>query len=180
MKKINLTRILFNIALIAMGLMMIFAPHTGLKDLFILFGILLIVCGGFLILQHYIGLKAQSSPNNNHVFPIILIVAGVLLLIFSGIMATIIIPLVIGIWIIFTGTANLFTAMSLKPMRAAGWWVPLVFSVVYLAVGVVVILNLVQTGSVVSVLLGVLMLILGIIGLADAITVRNLSKWLND
>jgi uncharacterized membrane protein HdeD (DUF308 family) len=180
MKKINLTRILFNIALIAMGLMMIFAPHTGLKDLFILFGILLIVCGGFLILQNYIGLKAQSSANNNLAFPIILIVVGILLLIFSGIMATIIIPLVIGVWVIFTGTANLFMAISLRQTRIASWWAPLVFSVVYLAIGVVVILNLVQTGSVVSVVLGVFMLILGIIGLADAITVRNLSKWLND
>lgn len=173
-RKDVVTGFIINAAFIVLGLVMLITPTTGLSELIIIFAAALILYGVIVLVQF---INARSKGETPSLLPIILsLVIGVLLLIFNRFAANIVLPLIIGIWAIINGVLMLSNAFQFKKLDSAIWWLPAIFATIYLILGIIITCNLFATSAVVSILLGVLFLVFGLVGLIWSCSLISLRK----
>lgn len=163
MNKESIIGLIVNILLVILGLTFIFnPPNAGMATISVIAGVLGIVYGLIIIFTIYISKTADKSKLD--VLTIAIMVIGLLLLIFNkevGQALLILIPVIVGLWVLFTIITGISRASQLKRSGAAAWWLPLVFSVLYLIVTIILIVNITN-------LIGIFFIITGGVGLISS------------
>lgn len=140
-----------NVALLIVGIAFIAKPSVGIEVVVMIIGIALLVYGVVKIATEAIKHFVDGA---SLLFPVIAVVAGILLIVFRNFTANVILPLIVGIWGVYYGITKLIESTKIR--KAGGYWRgQLVMALLMLCLGVVVLLAMVSGGNAIGVILGV-------------------------
>ncbi len=131
MQKKDYFRFFISIILAVIGIFTIFSPSTAMFTVVIILGIIFIVWGAAMLIRqrnarlHNASLfedtenknKSRFSPALHMILYILLIVAGILLLVFSVPAKDAFIPVIIGLWALVTGVFATINAVGFNRKR---------------------------------------------------------------
>lgn len=157
-------RLITAIALLVIGIILLFAPQFAMSVIVIIIGIVLL---GYGIIQLIVNLTGRNRGNSggNIAIPIIAIIIGVLLIVFRDGVASFILPLVIGIWAIITGIMSLIEASSVRHLGMGSWRFVTITGLAQLVLGIIMVIGVFTGTNVLGILLGVCLLIYGIMSI---------------
>jgi uncharacterized membrane protein HdeD (DUF308 family) len=157
----NALKMVIDVVILIIGIVLLAVPNVAMQTITVILGIVLLAYGGittFLIFYK----KDGRSP----VVPIIFIVIGVLLLIFSNLFANTILPFAIGVWMLVMGIVSLAGSRGMGKL-------PMIMSVIAIVLGVIILIGVFVGANIMAVLLGVCMLIYGVTAVIDFIAMRG-------
>lgn len=169
LKKSTKQDILVSLIFIIFGVVLIYNPNAVISILsFVLGGIFIIM--GILKISEYI----STGKTNNYLLAIAisLIIIGIIIMCSSKIILSAF-GIIIGIWIIYAGIANLQTAIVWKDYTSRVWLLSVILSIITIIVGIYVLVN----ANVIMNIIGFIILIYGIINiLEDIIFIKNIQE----
>lgn len=143
--------ICWNLALLIVGIALILNPSVGTEVIIMIIGIGLLVYGAVAIVTEAV---KHYGHNSSLIMPIIAVAAGILLIIFRGFTANVLLPLVIGIWAVYYGVTNLNAGTKVR--KAGGYWRgQFAMALIMLGLGVAVLAVMVSGGNAIGIILGV-------------------------
>lgn len=171
--------LLLSIAFIALGLLLLVMPQTSLLWICYAFGAVVLITGVVCLVQ-YARLRGSgfAAP-----FFLVAGVSTAALGIFSLARPEVVasfLPVVFGLFILIDGCSRIGTAIELARRKADKWWMMLLFSVLSVALGILLLVN--PFGAAVSVVMlcGVLLIIEGVVNLScvvyTAMELRTLDR----
>lgn len=171
--------LLLSIAFIALGLLLLVMPQTSLLWICYAFGAVVLITGVVCLVQ-YARLRGSgfAAP-----FFLVAGVSTAALGIFSLARPEAVasfLPVVFGLFILIDGCSRIGTAIELARRKADKWWMMLLFSVLSVALGILLLVN--PFGAAVSVVMlcGVLLIIEGVVNLScvvyTAMELRTLDR----
>ena len=169
----NNAALIISIILLVVGILFVAAPDAALSLIIIIPALAFLVYGVVSIVTRAVK-KTQETPGKTLVLPVIAIIAGILLLVFHESAGKVLLPLLVGIWLIFDGCSTLINAgkakeaqlKSAKTLLVSGW-VDVALGVILFIVGV--------SGSMAGVLVfvGILLIIYGLLSLISQLTLHS-------
>ncbi len=159
-----MVKIIIDIVILVIGIVLLAVPNAAMQTITIILGIILLAYGGITLC-----IVLYKKDGRSPLVAIICIVLGILLLVFSGVFANTVLPFVIGIWMLIMGIVGLASAKHVGK-------VPMVMSIVAIALGVIILIGVFVGANVLAVLLGVCMLIYGISSIIDFIAVKGANN----
>lgn len=171
--------LLLSIAFIALGLLLLVMPQTSLLWICYAFGAVVLITGVVCLVQ-YARLRGSgfAAP-----FFLVAGVSTAALGIFSLARPEVVasfLPVVFGLFILIDGCSRIGTAIELARRKADKWWMMMLFSVLSVALGILLLVN--PFGAAVSVVMlcGVLLIIEGVVNLScvvyTAMELRTLDR----
>ncbi len=166
-KKLGTNSMLISALLIIFSVFLIFNPVETLNFLIIAFGVILVINGLMHIISYF------SIKNDFRAFSFELVQGIVSIIIgFVFIMrtqeASILLPLILGAWIIIESIMKFQLAFNLRDVPNSHWVMMLVFSIITAALGIVILLNPFSTTIAITTLGGVLLLLTEVINLFES------------
>ena len=156
----NTFKIIIDIILLILGIIMIVAPNATMQVITIILGIILIGYGAISII-----ISISRGTHIGLLVPIICVVLGVILLVFSNIFANTVLPFVIGVWMVVMGIMNL--SIARKSNLSV---VNTVLSAAAIVLGIIILIGVFVGHQTFGVMLGIAMLIYGIVEIVNWIT----------
>jgi len=99
------------------------------------------------------------------------VVAGLIILINTNILATII-PILSGVWMIVNSVNKIQIAMELRDNKVAFWLVTFIFAIIILVGGVLLIVNPFKSALILSKTVGIIIIIYNILDIIDSVMIR--------
>ncbi len=171
--------LVLSIAFIALGLLLLIMPETSLLWLCYAFGAVVLITGIVCLVQ-YARLRGSGFAAPFFlVAGVITAALGLFTLAQPQVVASFL-PVVFGLFILIDGCSRIGTAVELARRQADRWWLVLLFSVLSIALGILLLVN--PFGAAVSVVMlcGVLLIIEGAVNLAcvvyTAMELRTLDR----
>ena len=171
--------LVLSIAFIALGLLLLIMPETSLLWLCYAFGAVVLITGIVCLVQ-YARLRGSGFAAPFFlVAGVITAALGLFTLAQPQVVASFL-PVVFGLFILIDGCSRIGTAVELARRQADRWWLVLLFSVLSIALGILLLGN--PFGAAVSVVMlcGVLLIIEGAVNLAcvvyTAMELRTLDR----
>ena len=171
--------LMLSIAFIALGLLLLIMPETSLLWLCYAFGAVVLITGIVCLVQ-YARLRGSGFAAPFFlVAGVITAALGLFTLAQPQVVASFL-PVVFGLFILIDGCSRIGTAVELARRQADHWWLVLLFSVLSIALGILLLVN--PFGAAVSVVMlcGVLLIIEGAVNLAcvvyTAMELRTLDR----
>lgn len=184
-KKLNSfinSSICVSIMFIFLGIIMVIFPKTSLTVLSISLSILLILNGIYLIIID-VKLNDRFIPIDMLPTGILSILLGAIMLIYPNTLS-IIIPIVLGTWVIITSILKLRLAISLRNFKNTPWILILIISILSIICGFILILNPTITSITLTLFIGIMIIVYAISDIIDMIVlkkqVKNLAKYFKE
>lgn len=184
-KKLNSfinSSICVSIMFIVLGIIMVIFPKTSLTVLSISLSILLILNGIYLIIID-VKLNDRFIPIDMLPTGILSILLGAIMLIYPNTLS-IIIPIVLGTWVIITSILKLRLAISLRNFKNTPWILILIISILSIICGFILILNPTITSITLTLFIGIMIIVYAISDIIDMIVlkkqVKNLAKYFKE
>lgn len=184
LKKLNRlinSSIFFSILLVLLGIAMCFLPQASLKVFSYILAILLIING---LSQIILDFKMRNYfIVFNQLLPSILsILFGVVICFYPDTLA-LLIPIVLGIWFIFSSIFKIQLSMSLKNINNS-WILTLLFGIITCICGIVLIINPIFTSITITIFLGIMLIIYSISDIIDMAIfkkhINNIAKYFEE
>lgn len=147
-----------------LGVILITNPTGILKVIFYVVGLFLVVKGVYKIINYFAVHGKSDFYNNDLLYGVIALIFGVLAMVLWEKLGGVI-GIVVGAWMIYGALVRMNTAIKLHAAGVSQWIYVLILSLVMLAIGVYMIINV---GAVLT-LIGWMMLIAAVIGIIDDI-----------
>lgn len=177
LKNLKISFIISSILYIALGVVLLVWPTTSLKVICYAFGGITLFYGLFR-LASYLGNRENSSVLQADAFiGIIMIGLGIFLLIKPDTILSIL-PIVLGLFIIFNSIIKLQHAFELKAAYYEKWWIILFLGIATAALGTVIVLNPFQTMEITLMAMGVVLIIDGVSNIFTILFVTIILKQL--
>jgi uncharacterized membrane protein HdeD (DUF308 family) len=173
MEQQNITGIILNAVIIILGFFLLFNPAGGIQSLVSLIAAALLVYGIVQLVRQQI----RKEPNPDLVLPIGALVIGALLLLFSAFAANLILiifPFVFSVLLLLITILCIKDAVAQKKTGLLYWWIPLVIGLVSLIACVILLANLKAAGTLVMIVAGIYLILLGALRLGSLITSNKL------
>ena len=168
LKKSAKQDIVVSLMFIIFGIALIYNPSAVISVLSIILGGIFIVMG-ILKISEYI----STGKMNSYLLAIAisLTIIGIIIMCSSKIILSAF-GIIMGIWIIYTGIANLKTTIIWKEYTSRAWLVSIILSIITIAAGIYVLIN----SSVIMNVIGVIILIYGVVNvIEDIIFMKNIK-----
>lgn len=154
-----------------LGIILVINPTGILRIIFYIVGIFLMVKGVYKIVNYFAVHGKSDFYNNDLLYGVIALIFGVLAVVLWEQLGNAI-SLVVGAWMIYGALVRMNTAIKLHAVGVKQWIYVLVLSLLMLAIGIYMI---VEVGAVLT-LVGWLMMIAAVIGIVDdVIFMRHLD-----
>lgn len=154
-----------------LGIILVINPTGILKVIFYVVGLFLIVKGVYKIVNYFAVHGKSDFYNNDLLYGVIALIFGVLAMVLWEQLGGVI-GIVVGAWMVYGALVRMNTAIKMHTAGVSQWIYVLILSLVMLAIGVYMIINV---GAVLT-LIGWLMLVAAVIGVVDdAIFMRHLD-----
>ena len=172
LKTVGWMAILESLVIGALGIVLI-VNATGVAQLiFYIVGIFLIVKGVYKILNYFATHGEYDFYNNDLLYGIIALVFGIVAVVLWEEL-TRAIGIIVGAWMIYGALVRLNTAMKLRAAKIKNWFYVLLLSLVMLALGIYVIVNM---GAALWIV-GWTMIAAAVVGIADDLVfIKYLDK----
>lgn len=174
-KEINLYNLISSLIMLVIGVILITNPNMLIGTISWIIGCLLLLAG---IIKSIMSLKNNELDTISLYVSIVIIIVGILLITFPGIVS-VMIKLLFGSWILLAGIQRLSLALALKSVDSKGSNTYLFTSLIMVVIGVLVLINFYN-------LIGLLLIIYAIMDIINYIyysihstkytTVTNLEK----
>jgi uncharacterized membrane protein HdeD (DUF308 family) len=150
------------ILFLLIGIIFLSNPEASFKVVSIIFSVLLIVTGLFLIID-YSGKILFTSFLTTGILALIL---GIVLLIYPDTL-TILVPIIVGVWMITFAIVDIQLSLSLKKIGYSSWLLPTIMSVIAILCGILMIV-FPQSGTIaLTTLFGILLIVYSAAGVVD-------------
>ena len=167
--------IIMSIVLITLGLFLVFTPDVTLKTISIVASIYLIMHGLILMVMN-ISARNIFFPVNTLMSSILSLILGLILIIYPKMLA-VIIPIVLGIWIILDSINNISLSVTFrKGLSTSNFILSLLMSILGVIVGVVVLLNSVWSTVAMTVFIGISIIIYSLFNIIDMLVLKKNVK----
>ena len=165
-KSREMIRLILSIVLLIIGLILLGAPTFAMEVIVVIIGVVVLAYG---VIQLLINLSKRNTGDANAgvAVPVIAIIIGVLLIIFRGGVANVVLPFIIGVWALVTGIMSMIEASHVKDYSTGAWKVALISGLAELALGIIMIAGIIAGGNALGILLGVCLTIYGIISIVE-------------
>lgn len=158
-------KMIVNVVILILGIILIAAPTVAMQVIITILGIILLAYAIISIVVN-VSRKSKGLESQSIGWPVVWLIVGILLLVFNGAFANVILPLVIGVWAIVMGFMNLASSLRIKGMGGS-FMVSLILSIIAIVLGIIIIIGIFTAANVVGTLLGVCMLIYGIVSIVN-------------
>lgn len=152
--------------LILLGIISFFHPLASLMSLALFIGIGFVVAGINHLVPYFTMRGSAYRPSWLLPQGIIDILLGVLLLTRIG-MTTLMIPLMLGFWVMFMGVLRLYSSFQLKRAGLQNWWLLLVSGIVLIVCSLVVLSSPIVGALFVTWLIGGMFICAGAAAIAE-------------
>lgn len=159
---------IINIILLAVGIILICLPNQAMNAITIVLGIILLGYGGITLAVNIVK-KNESSM----LMPILCLILGIILLVFSNFFANTALPLIAGIWMIVMGVVGISNALHNKMFPQ--WKFSLIMSLTEIALGIIVLAGLSMAANVVGIMLGICLVLYGAAAIVNWIAIKRMQ-----
>lgn len=154
------------------GLLLYLKPEGIITVVSSVIGILLIIVGLYSLIMYF---KDKIYFKGNLISGIFALVSGILLIINTNIIATIV-PIIIGICMIGLGARKLEISLRFKDSKVIGWSYMLIMAIITIVCGIVLVINPIKGAFIATKIIGIIIIIYSIIDIIDNIIFKNNLK----
>lgn len=173
LKRSSWTDIIISIIFLLFGILLIIRPEVTMGAITMTAGIVFIVMGVLKLIEYY---TSSFKEDFLLTLSIIEVVIGVILLFASDTVLSAI-KIILGLWIIINGIADLQTILMWKKSKSSYWIIVLIFSLLMIIAGIVIL----TSNSIVISTLGVIIVIYAILDIIDRIIfIGKLNKYMKE
>lgn len=170
-KKIFWTSLVSILIMLSFGILLVAFPETVIKSLALGLGIIFLAIGVIPIISYFRYRASGIATTFGFMMGVFCIVVGLILLMNENILNTIV-PIIAGVWMIINGINKISLAMDLRDVKIPYWATSFVFGVIIVVAGVLLILDPVNGGKLVTKTIGVIICGYTILDFIDLIVVR--------
>lgn len=160
-----------SIVFLIFGILLLFNPEGIIVTISIVIGLLLSLFG----ISELIKYSKNTDSKINLSIGVFTLIAGLLLIINTNILATII-PVLIGICMIILGVKKLELALNFKENKVYGWTHMMVMAVLTLVCGIIFVINPIKGAFLATQVLGIIIIIYSLIDITDSVILKEGMK----
>lgn len=169
-KKHEKNSIIISILMIIMSLFLIFEPIKALKTIVMIFGIVITLSGIVSLFSYFRLGRELKMISFSLIEGLLEIIAGILILYNTEVMATFI-PIMVGIWIIVKNLIRFQLSINLKQIPNSGWIWFLIASILAILLGVLIIIKPFSATLTITLIAGIILFITEFLNLVEGIYV---------
>lgn len=170
-KKIFWTSIVSTIAILVFGGLLFAFPETVIKSITIALAVIFIAVGIIPIINYFRFRSSGIATTFGFMMGVFCIIVGLILLMNENIL-NIIIPIITGVWIIINAINRIAIAMDLRDLKVGIWSITLIYAIITLIIGVLLILDPVNGGKMVTKTVGIIIMFYSALDIIELILVR--------
>lgn len=175
MNKIFKSSILGALALVVLGILLIFESEATIVTISYVIGGILVAIGVLALLKFYKEVKENDDTGMDLVYGIISIILGIVVISNPKAVASII-PIIMGLLIILNSGTKLQYSIELKKNNNNLWKSTMILSLISTLCGVLLIFNPFKGAAFLTRLIGFLILLYAILDIVSTIAIKNTVK----
>lgn len=175
MNKIFKSSILGALALVVLGILLIFESEATIVTISYVIGGILVAIGVLALLKFYKEVKENDDTGMDLVYGIISIILGIVVISNPKAVASII-PIIMGLLIILNSGTKLQYSIELKKNNNNLWKSTMILSLISTLCGVLLIFNPFKGAAFLTRLIGFLILLYAILDIISTIAIKNTVK----
>ena len=170
-KKIFWTSVVSTMAILVLGVLLFAFPGTVIKSITVGMAVIFMVIGILPIINYFRYRREGINATFSFMMGVFCIVVGLILLMNENILNTIL-PIITGVWLIINAINRIALAMDLRDLKVNFWSITLIYAILILVGGVLLILDPVNGGRLVTKTVGIIICAYSIIDLVQLIALR--------
>lgn len=174
-KRIFWASIASTLVMLLFGILLFIFPETVIKSVAIAMGVIFIMIGVIPIINYFRFRATGFTTTFSFLLGIFCIVAGLILLMNENILGTII-PILTGVWMIINSINRISISMDLRDDKIPFWVITFIYAILTLVAGVLLILDPVNGGKLVTKTIGIIICVYSALDVIDLILIRIKSK----
>lgn len=174
-KRIFWASIASTLVMLLFGILLFIFPETVIKSVAIAMGVIFIMIGVIPIINYFRFRATGFTTTFSFLLGIFCIVAGLILLMNENILGTII-PILTGVWMIINSINRISISMDLRDDKIAFWVITFIYAILTLVAGVLLILDPVNGGKLVTKTIGIIICVYSALDVIDLILIRIKAK----
>lgn len=174
-KRIFWASIASTLVMLIFGILLFIFPETVIKSVAIAMGAIFIMIGVIPIINYFRFRATGFTTTFSFLLGIFCIVAGLILLMNENILGTII-PILTGVWMIINSINRISISMDLRDDKIPFWVITFIYAILTLVAGVLLILDPVNGGKLVTKTIGIIICVYSALDVIDLILIRIKAK----
>ena len=174
-KRIFWASIASTLVMLIFGILLFIFPETVIKSVAIAMGVIFIMIGVITIINYFRFRATGFTTTFSFLLGIFCIVAGLILLMNENILGTII-PILTGVWMIINSINRISISMDLRDDKIPFWVITFIYAILTLVAGVLLILDPVNGGKLVTKTIGIIICVYSALDVIDLILIRIKAK----
>lgn len=174
-KRIFWASIASTLVMLLFGILLFIFPETVIKSVAIAMGVIFIMIGVIPIINYFRFRATGFTTTFSFLLGIFCIVAGLILLMNENILGTII-PILTGVWMIINSINRISISMDLRDDKIPFWAITFIYAILTLVAGVLLILDPVNGGKLVTKTIGIIICVYSTLDVIDLILIRIKAK----
>ena len=174
-KRIFWASIASTLVMLLFGILLFIFPETVIKSVAIAMGVIFIMIGVIPIINYFRFRATGFTTTFSFLLGIFCIVAGLILLMNENILGTII-PILTGVWMIINSINRISISMDLRDDKIPFWVITFIYAILTLVAGVLLILDPVNGGKLVTKTIGIIICVYSVLDVIDLILIRIKAK----
>ena len=174
-KRIFWASIASTLVMLIFGILLFIFPETVIKSVAIAMGVIFIMIGVIPIINYFRFRATGFTTTFSFLLGIFCIVAGLILLMNENILGTII-PILTGVWMIINSINRISISMDLRDDKIPFWVITFIYAILTLVAGVLLILDPVNGGKLVTKSIGIIICVYSALDVIDLILIRIKAK----
>ena len=174
-KRIFWASIASTLVMLIFGILLFIFPETVIKSVAIAMGVIFIMIGVIPIINYFRFRATGFTTTFSFLLGIFCIVAGLILLMNENILGTII-PILTGVWMIINSINRISISMDLRDDNIPFWVITFIYAILTLVAGVLLILDPVNGGKLVTKTIGIIICVYSALDVIDLILIRIKAK----
>lgn len=174
-KRIFWASIASTLVMLLFGILLFIFPETVIKSVAIAMGVIFIMIGVIPIINYFRFRATGFTTTFSFLLGIFCIVAGLILLMNENILGTII-PILTGVWMIINSINRISISMDLRDDKISFWVITFIYAILTLVAGVLLILDPVNGGKLVTKTIGIIICVYSTLDVIDLILIRIKAK----
>lgn len=159
------------VAYVVFGMCLLIKPDTSLTAISFAIGTISLIYAIATLIKYFISDKRRIYVEPDFILPIVMIVVG-LIVIFRHDLIEAVISVVVGIVFVVSGIVKLQDALNIRKTGYSRWWIALIFALVSLILGVVMLSNVIGTGTLLVRIIGLFFTIDGLLSISSNIMLK--------
>lgn len=159
------------VAYVVFGMCLLIKPDTSLTAISFAIGTISLIYAIATLIKYFLSDKRRIYVEPDFILPIVMIVVG-LIVIFRHDLIEAVISVVVGIVFVVSGIVKLQDALNIRKTGYSRWWIALIFALVSLILGVVMLSNVIETGTLLVRIIGLFFTIDGLLSISSNIMLK--------